>query len=100
MDAEEKSWSEIDFFLELIEFLDDDQLCREAEVLYSGHNGRNVGCPSELGPGVNQFVKEILEAADSILQLYRETNSLHIKNRYVLYYYLALSQAQRIVILD
>jgi hypothetical protein len=100
MSSEANGWTDIDDFLEVNEWLDDSQIYRECEVIYSFHRNTKMGGPYEDNPKFDAFVKRILEAVDSILFLYQETNDLHIKNRYILSYYLALSQCGQIVSLD
>ena len=97
MESEELGWSDVDDCLELLQFLDDFQLCRECDVLYSHHKYKNMGCEFDHKPGSVCIVKNILEAVDAILELYKETNSLHVKNRYVLSHYLALAQVGKII---
>ena len=97
LESEAMGWSSIDDYLEMLEFLDDDQLYRECEVLYSEHKNRNMGCEYDHKSGSICLVKNILEAVESILNLYQETNDLHIKNRYILCNYLALSQSGKII---
>lgn len=90
-------WSGVDDVLELLEWLDSDQLCRECDVLYSHHKYKNMGCEYDHKPGVTCLVKNILEAVDAILELYKETGNLHVRNRYILVHYLALSQIGKII---
>jgi hypothetical protein len=92
LESEVKTWTSLDSFLELLEFLDDDQIYRECEVLYSFHRVKNMGCPYDHGVGVTCFVPRVLEAVESILELYKDTGNLHPKNRYVLVTYLGLCQ--------
>lgn len=100
-ESELKGWTSIDDFLELIENnLDDDQIYREAEVLYSYHKNQKVGCPYLHVDGSTCFVPCILEAVEAITELYQETGNLLKKHRYILGYYLALAQDQQIILLD
>lgn len=100
LEAEKKGWSKIDDYLEILEYLDDDQLHRECEALYSIHRTKKMGCPYEHKDGIVCFVIRILEAVEAITDLYKETSSLHIKNRYILCHYLALCQDGQIVSLE
>ena len=97
LESELLGWSAVDDCLELLEFLDDDQLCRECDALYSHHKYKNMGCEYDHKPGAVCLVKNILEAVDAILELWQETGSLHVNNRYLLCYYLALSQCGKII---
>ena len=98
--SESKGWSRIDDFLELLEFLDDSEIYRETEVLYSVHKTKKMGCPYIHSEGTICFVHGILEAVEAIVGLYEETENLHPKNRYILAYYLALSSDGQICILE
>lgn len=91
------SWTEIDHYLSLLEFIDDDQLFRESDVLYSAHN-RGIPTCDLNHPREECFIPIIMDAVKAILDLYKETNYLHKNNRYILQYYLALSQAQMILV--
>ena len=97
MESESKGWQEIDDYLEMLEYLDDLQLYKESEALYGHHRHKNMGCPYNHTPGSACFVANMLESVDSILQLYKKTKNLHVDNRYILCYYLALSQMGQIV---
>jgi len=90
METETNGWDRLDNHLEMLEWLDDLQLYREAEVLYSYHRNKTMGCGKTHKPGVGCTVKFIMEAVDSIIQLYEETDNLHPKNKYILSYYIAL----------
>lgn len=92
LDSESKGWSRIDDFLEMLEWLDDLELYRECDALYSIHKTKKMGCPYIHSEATICFVNGILEAVEAIIELYKETGSLHPKNRYVLSYYLALCQ--------
>lgn len=100
MESELKSWANLDNILETLEYLDDDQLYREAEVLYSYHKHQKMGCPYVHEKGTVCFVDNVLEAVEAITDLYKETGSLHARNRYILAYYLALAQDGQIVSLE
>jgi hypothetical protein len=97
LDSEKKGWTNLDDFLELLEFLDSDQLYREADLLYTHHKNRNMGCPYKHSNGTECFVKPLLEGVEAILNLYLETGNMHPNNRYILQYYLALAQDGQIV---
>lgn len=100
MESEIKGWSDLDNYLELLEFLDDDQLYRESEVLYSFHKNENIGCPYPHKLGTSCFVKNVLEAVEAIIELYHETNYLHPRNRYILANYISLTQDGQVCLID
>jgi hypothetical protein len=95
--CEEKGWTELDDFLDILDYLDDDQLCKESAVLFSFHKNKNMGCPYKHATGTQCFVKPILEGVEAILNLHDETGNLHINNRYILLHYLALSETGNII---
>jgi|GEM_PF-4281077 len=97
MDGEEHaSWDEIDTQLEYLDYLDSDQVFREASVQLSYHKFGKIRCGQEF---CNQgcFAENVVDAVEIICKLYSDTNYLPVKNRYVLEYYLALSQLKMIV---
>lgn len=100
MESESKGWCDIDNYMELLGFLDDDQLYREAEVLYSYHRNQKMGCPYPHSEGSTCFVPGILEAVEAITELYQEVGNLLPKHRYVLEYYLGLCEDGQIVLLN
>jgi len=96
MKSEVTGWAIVDDLLELIEWLDDNQLYRECEILFSHQKKLKMGSPFQDDPKCTIFVNHLLEAVTSILGLYEETNDLHPKNRYIISYYLALCQSGQI----
>jgi len=92
-----REWNDIDEYLEILEYLDDDQLHREADVLFSTHKNKQMGCPHKHKDSNPCFVKYILEAVEAILDLYKETGQMHKNNRYILQNYLALTQDKQII---
>lgn len=97
MKSEIKGWDKIDDYLELLEFLDDDQLYRECDLLYSFHKNRNMGCPYKHVDNSQCFVRPLLDGVEAILNLYLNTGNMHPNNKYILRYYLALSQDGQII---
>ena len=96
MASEERGWSPVDEYLEMLEYIDDHQLYLEASVLFESHQEKKIGCLYKHKKS-NCFVPTIMEAVDAILTLYSKTETMHKNNRYILQYYLALSQAGQIV---
>lgn len=92
----EDTWTDVDDYLSMLEWLDDDQLYREADVIYEAHKFGKVRCDMD-HPSTECFIPTVVDAVGAILDLYRETSNLHKNNRYILQYYLALCQAQVIV---
>lgn len=91
-----RGWNELDDVLEYLEYLDDDQLHREADVIYEIHKRGNVKCKSDHEQS-KCAVPRIVDAVGAILDLYKETNQLHKNNRFILEYYLAYQQCGWIV---
>lgn len=100
MESEINGWTDLDNYLESLSWLDDLQLYREAEVLYSHHKYQKMGCPYVHTEGTVCFVTNIMDAVEAITDLYKDTGNLHPRNRYVLEYYLGLSQDGQIVSLQ
>jgi hypothetical protein len=94
---ENRGWEGIDDYLETLQFLDDDQLGREAEVVLIQHRKGKAKCDKD-HPESECFVPKIIEAVQAILDLVKETGHLHKNNRYILEYYLAVNQAGMIQI--
>lgn len=97
LESEKKGWTNLDNNLEILQWLDDSELYREAEVLYSYHRNKKMGCPYDHKNDTVCFVVRILEAVEAITDLYKETGNLHPKNRYLLSNYLALCEDGQIV---
>jgi len=95
---EERGWDALDNYILYLEYLDNDQLHREADVVYSEHNKGRVRCENKQHPREQCFIPDLHEAVGIILGLYKETGQLHDKNRYILQYYLAMTHAKMIVV--
>lgn len=96
LENEKRGWDGLDDYMDYLEYLDNDQLHREADVVYMQHRNGPVKCKQE--HAIEQCLIPIMvEAVGAILELYKETNNLHDKNRYILQYYLAMNQADMIV---
>ena len=94
---ESRGWDDLDDYLDMLEYLDNDQLHREADVLYLQHCRGPVKCHQD-HPREQCFVPLLVDAVSSILELYKESNAMHPKNRYILQYYLAMYQAGMILV--
>lgn len=99
LENEKRGWDGLDDYMDYLEYLDDDQCHREADVIYEQHVRREARCAQD-HPVEKCFIPVLLEAVGAILELYKETNNLHIKNRYILEYYLAMQQAGMIIVAD
>jgi hypothetical protein len=92
MEREARGWDGLDDYIDYLEYLDDDQLHREADAIYAEHAKGKVRCLQE-HPIENCFIPMLVDAAGAIIELYKETNSMHAKNKYIIQYYLAMQQA-------
>ena len=87
---DKRGWNGVDDYMSQLEYLDDDQLHREADVLFEKHSMGDVGCGK---PNCSPcFVDTVLDAVFCILELYQDTGLMHKNNRYILENYLAMSQ--------
>jgi hypothetical protein len=91
MDNEERTWTNLDDNLEFFELLSDLELVREADVKRESHAHGVFRCMSD-HEYQYCFAPFVLESVESILDLYDKTKELHVNNRYVLAYYLAMSE--------
>lgn len=97
LDGEENAdWDEIDDQLYHLDYLEDDQIHKEADVQLEKHKKGNIRCGQEF---CNQgcYAIKVVEAVVSIINLYKETEYLPKENRYILEYYLALSHLKMII---
>ena len=96
MEKEARGWDGLDDCMEYLAYLDDDQLHREADVIHSQHSHGKVRCQQD-HPIEHCFIPMLVDAVAAILELYKETNYMHPKNRYVLQYYLSMQQVGMII---
>lgn len=93
---EGRGWTKLDDDMAHLSYLDDDELVREAEVAFCHHDGKNPRCPKD--HDIREcFIPTLIDAVTAILDLYRETENLHVNNRYVIECYLAIDQQGSIV---
>lgn len=97
LDNEKRGWDGLDDYIDCLDYLEDDQLYREADVLHQQHSKGIVRCQQD-HPRENCFIPLLVEASSAILELYKETNSMHPKNKYILQYYLAMQQVGMIIV--
>jgi hypothetical protein len=91
MESEGEDWSPIDDSLELCSYLTDSELVTESSIKYVVHCQGVFRCSQDHDI---QFcmAPRILDAVEAILALYWQTKELHAKNRYLLEYYLTMSE--------
>ena len=95
-DAEETSWTDIDEQMCYLEYIDDPQTVIEAAVILQLHLQGDPRCEQD-HPREECFIPLVIDAATAIIDLYGKTGNLHPKNKFILQYYLALSQVGYIV---
>lgn len=91
IDSEDQTWTTIDDNLEFVDYLTDDELIREASIKADDHSVGVFRCKSSHEANFC-FAPFILESVNSILSLNEKTGELHPKNRYILTYYLSMSE--------
>lgn len=99
LESEKRGWDMLDDYIVYLDFLDNDQLHREADVVYYQHGLGKVRCPQNHSRD-KCLMPILLEAVGGILELYKENNSLHANNKYILQYYLAMNQSGMILVED
>ena len=93
----QNEWSAVDTVLEYVQWITDGELLTEAEILYSDHKNKNMGCPYLHRTENGCFIVNLLEAVKDILSLNEGFNYLDNYNKYILQYYIALYQIGAIV---
>lgn len=95
--SEKRGWDSLDDYIDCLEYLEDGQLLREADVIYSTHKNVKVKCGEEHGKE-KCFIPLLVESIGYILDLYLDSEDLHVKDKYILQYYLAINEAGMILI--
>lgn len=95
IDSEEENWSHIDDNLELCSYLSDSELIAECSIKYLSHSQGVFRC-SQDHPIEFCMAPRFLHAVETILTLYCQTQQLHPKNKYILEYYLTMSEMKMI----
>ena len=99
MESESESkfaiWGDLDCNLEFMDSLTDNELVKESEIKLFEHSKGTFRCAQDHDQSIC-FAPFILDAAQAITALYRDTNELHPKNRYILTYYLSMSEMRLI----
>ena len=95
-EAAEQKWTDIDEKMYMIDWMSDTEIVVEAAVLYQLQSAGQPRCNRDHPIG-ECFIPTAFEAVGYILNLYGETGYLHLKNRFILAYYLALTQVGYIV---
>lgn len=91
LESERRGWDGLDDYIGMLEFLDNDQLHREADVIYEHHSKGTVRCHQDHSQD-KCFIPVLVEAVGAILELYKDKGNMHDRNKYILQYYLAMNQ--------
>jgi hypothetical protein len=97
LESEKRGWDGLDDYINQLEFLSNDQLHREADVVYTYHENEVVRCSQDHAQE-KCFIPVLVDAVAAILTLYKDKGNMHEKNKYILQYYLAMNQAGLILI--
>jgi hypothetical protein len=89
-------WNEIDDNLEFVGFLNDKEMVAEAHVKYLSHSKNGIFKCYQTHAQEYCLAPHLLEAVGGIISLFEKTGELHIRNRYVLNYYIAMSEMKMI----
>lgn len=90
-DTQDFGWDEIDDQMSHLDYLADNQLAIESAVILQLHQQGTPTCNQD-HPLVDCFIPLVIEAVTYILDLYMKTEHMPNKSRFILQYYLALSQ--------
>lgn len=92
IDSEDLNWTIIDDNIHFLDYMLDKDLMKEAAVKFHTHSHGIFRCQADHEQQYC-FAPHILEAVGYIVDLYKETGELHEKNRYIVEYYMAMSEA-------
>lgn len=90
-DTQDRQWTTLDTYMEALSWLNERQVAIEAAVMVQLHASGQPRCTRD-HPIEHCFVPTIIDAVVHVLNLFSETGNLHQKNRFILEYYLAISQ--------
>jgi hypothetical protein len=90
IDSESDEWTAIDENIEYCSYLSDSELIKEVTIKYEIHCKSEFRC-NQNHQQIHCFAPYILESVEAILNLYIDTEELHEKNRYILTYYIVMS---------
>jgi hypothetical protein len=95
-DSKTKNWDELDEAISMLGWLDDNQLTIEVHTKLIHQTSGSPRCNSD-HPIAECFVPDIVEAIDLLLNEYVDTRYLSNKAKFMMQYYLGLSQIGHIV---
>ncbi len=85
-------WTDLDENCIFYDWLMDNEIVLESMVKLSGHSKGAFRCNLDHKQPQDCFAPYILEAVEAIVDLYKETEDLHPHNRYILIFYLVMSE--------
>lgn len=95
-DLFDANWTKIDEQISMLEWLDDHQLTIEAAALVKIQTKGKPTC-NQVHTYAECFVPTIIEVVEYLVDQYEKTGDLPVKHKFILQYYLALSQVGFIV---
>jgi len=95
IDMEGQGWSNLDSHMEMLEYLDDNQLYKEASILLRKHKEASFRPELDV-PNPDLLVPMIVESVATILALYEKIGLMDEKCKYILQQYLALHQVKKL----
>lgn len=90
-------WTKLDDYMSYLEWLDNEQMFKEADAVFEKHIQGNPRCTVDHDRG-QCYAPIMVEAVEGILKLYDQTGYMHKTHRYVLQYYLAFTHAGEIFV--
>jgi len=94
-----RQWTDLDDYLHSLDYLSDEQTVLETETQLYRHSQGVLKCNEDHGDGVC-LVPQLIESVNAICELWTETKTLHIKNRYILQNYLAAAHHRLIYVAE
>lgn len=97
-DLKEQKWSVIDEYMSYLDYLNDQEILVESEIKLKEHLSGDPRCPFEEEHKKHKcIVPSIIEAVKILIDSNNGLKKIDIKDRFVLQYYLAISQAKYII---
>lgn len=91
IDNQQTKWTALDTNMSMLAWLDDDQLIREAEIIYDEHRAGKPRCKMDHSDD-RCFAPTIVQATGFIIDGHKASGKLHKDDRYVLEYYISLAK--------
>lgn len=91
VDNQQTKWTSLDTNMSMLEWLDDNQTVKEAEIVHSEHSMGKVRCKMNHIES-KCFAPMIVTAVGHIVSMNKESGHLTSDQRYVLQYYISLAK--------